>query len=328
MQMPRHLNFLPAILALGIVTATANAAEKTEYTCRSGETVRRVIVEVGDFSTGLPCEVVYWKDSEAPGVRRVLWNARSDAQFCDVKAAGLVKKLDDSGWDCDAGIDKAGLNQPSAGPQLSSQPAPGVTSTATVPSVDAATVARDPQPANSQIANAVPASPAATTAAISPTPTSPPLGSSVPAATGSTATQQTAALTSPATTQASEQLQSVISQNLESLNKSVDGDFQAEVGDFGDLNADGLDDAVVFFNYQSSTSDFTQFVAAYLFNGDSYHLAATKPVGGTERSVQKVEIQGIVDGSILLKLHLNDASQTENRTAAMSLKDGQLIEAE
>jgi hypothetical protein len=141
---------------------------------------------------------------------------------------------------------------------------------------------------------------------------------------------QTAALT-PApqpTSQVTEQLQTVIAQNLESLNQSVDGDFQAEVGQFGDLNADGLDDAVVFFNYQSSTADFTQFDAAYLFNGDSYHLAATKPVGGTERAVEKVEIEDIVNGSILLRLQLNDASQTENRSAAMTLKDGQLVEIE
>jgi hypothetical protein len=325
MQMSRHLLSLPAILALGFATATANAAEKTEYTCRSGETVRRVIVEVGDFSTGLPCEVVYWKDSEAPGVRRVLWNARSDAQFCDVKAAGLVKKLDDSGWDCDQGVDKTSSNRTTSEPQLSSQTQSDVsTSNATVPTLDAATVTKTPQPAAPQIANATPTSTA--TASVTQTPSAP-LDSTIPSATGDTATQ-TAALTAPAPEQANEQLQSVIKQNLESLNKSVDGDFQAEVGQFGDLNADGLDDAVVFFNYQSSTADFTQFVAAYLFNGESYHLAATKPVGGTERSVEKVEVESIVDGSILLKLHLNDASQTENRTAAMTLKDGQLIEIE
>ncbi|MGI9492222.1 MAG: hypothetical protein ACR2QF_07485, partial [Geminicoccaceae bacterium] len=308
MQMPRHLLSLPAIMALGFATATANAAEKTEYTCRSGETVRRVIVEVGDFSTGLPCEVVYWKDSEAPGVRRVLWNARSDARFCQDKAAGLVAKLDDSGWNCDEGIDRASLNGSTSEPQLSSPSQPDVsTSTAAVPTLDAATVAKTPQPAATQTANAV-STPSAATSITSTSPAS--LDSGNSSATDSAATQ-TAALTAPPPEQATEQLQSVIKQNLESLNKSVDGDFKAEVGRFGDLNADGLEDAVVFFNYQSSTADFTQFVAAYLFNGDSYHLAATKPVGGTERSVQKVEVENIIDGSILLKLHLNDASQTE-----------------
>ena len=141
---------------------------------------------------------------------------------------------------------------------------------------------------------------------------------------------QTAATTpEPATTPAStEQLQSVVETNLASLNQSVDGDFEANIGQFGDLNNDGIDDAVVLFDYQSSTADFTQFVAAYLFNGENYHLAATKPVGGTDLAVRKVEVEGIANGSIQLRLVLNDSSQTEDRRAAMILKDGQLVETE
>lgn len=318
MQMPRHFLSLPAILALGFATATANAAEKNEYQCRSGETLRRVIVEVGDLNTSLPCEVVYWKDTEAPGVRRVLWNARSDAQFCDSKAAGLVEKLANSGWNCDGGSNSAGLSQPASVAQPSQPQSTGTASSASVPTVDAAKVAEEPRPIETNIAAANPA-PALQTEAPS---------STTAAAPADSTSTQTAALAPEERERDNEKLQSVINQNLESLNKSVDGDFEAEVGRFGDLNADGLDDAVVFFNYQSSTADFTQFVAAYLFNGESYHLAATKPVGGTERAVEKVEVENIVDGSILLKLHLNDASQTENRSAAMTLKDGQLIEIE
>lgn len=317
MQMPRHLFSLLAVLAVGFATTTANAAEKSQYYCRSGELVRRVIIEVGDLGTGLPCEVVYWKDSEAPGVRRVLWNARTDPEFCEAKAAGLVEKLDNSGWRCDRNDETAAADQ--TPPQVQ-PPAPRYDTNATVPTVDAATVGNDVRPTEPAIASPLPApSPQTST-------------SPAPPAPETTTSAQTAALAPPAATplqgQSTEQLQTVIAQNLDSLNKSVDGDFKAEVGQFGDLNADGLDDAVVFFNYQSSTADFTQFVAAYLFNGDSYHLAATKPVGGTERAVGKVEIEDIVNGSIFLKLQLNDASQTENRRAAMALKDGQLVEIE
>jgi hypothetical protein len=318
MQMPRHHLSLPTILAIGLTTATANAAEKSQYTCRSGDLVRRVVIEVGELNTGLPCEVVYWKDSEAPGVRRVLWNARTDAEFCDAKAAGLVEKLDSSGWQCGDAV----TSQPAASvqPQPPAQPSTPVPQPATAASTpDPATAGNDLQPSELGVTNPIPPPSSADTAV---TPTTPVLADDP--------SPQTAALT-PApqpTSQVTEQLQTVIAQNLESLNQSVDGDFQAEVGQFGDLNADGLDDAVVFFNYQSSTADFTQFVAAYLFNGDSYHLAATKPVGGTERAVEKVEIEDIVNGSILLRLQLNDASQTENRSAAMTLKDGQLVEIE
>ena len=319
--MPRRLLSLPAILAVGFVTSIANAAEKSQYQCRSGDVVRRVIIEVGDLATSLPCEVVYFKDTEAPGVRRVLWNARSDAAFCDAKAAGLVDKLATSGWQCDASGQAASAAQPAAPPQPEIAAAPNAaTAAATVPSLDAATVGSEIDRTESAIASRAPE--LSTEAVI--TPATPQL--SEPAAATQTAALEPA--DSAPTEELTEQLQGVIEQNLTSLNKSVDGDFRAEVGQFGDLNADGLNDAVVFFNYQSNAADFTQFVAAYLFNGNSYHLAATKPVGGTDRAVERVEIESIVDGAIQLKLHLNDASQTEYRSAAMTLKEGQLIEIE
>ncbi len=99
--MPGQYRCLSAFLLVTFSAVAAQAAEKSQYTCTSGDLVRRVIVEVGDLSTSLPCEVVYWKDKEAPGVRRVLWNAGSDAAFCDGKAAGLVDKLASAGWLCD-----------------------------------------------------------------------------------------------------------------------------------------------------------------------------------------------------------------------------------
>jgi len=151
-----------------------------------------------------------------------------------------------------------------------------------------------------------------------------------PSVASPTENVQTAALP-PADTSAAapvDQLESVIQNNLASLNQSVDGDFQAKIGDFGDLNNDGIDDAVVFFNYESSSADFTQFVAAYLYNGESYHLAATKPVGGTDLAVREVVVEDIVQGSIQLKLQLNDSSQAGDRRAAMVLKDGQLVETQ
>ena len=322
MQMPRYLTSLPAVLASSlIVTVTANAAEKSRYQCQSGDVVRRIVIEVGDLSTGLPCEVVYWKDNEAPGVRRVLWNARTDAGYCMEKASGLAEKLGSSGWQCSAvgeaasSAEQAVLSTPSSPAQTANN-----NLNATVPALDAATVGDNTQTANQA---------GLTGGTSSALPTETPATSTLP--TTSSPETQTAELTPPSTplsAEANEQLQSVIAQNLTSLNQQVDGDFKAEVGRFGDLNADGLDDAVVLFNYESSTEDFTQFVAAYLFKGDGYHLAATKPVGGTERAVQGVEVENIVNGSILLRLYLNDASQTEDRRAAMALKDGQLIEIE
>ncbi len=315
--MPGRNRYSAAISILILSATAAHAAEKSQFTCTSGQLVRRVIIDVGDLATGLPCEVVYWKDTEAPGVRRVLWNARSDAAFCDQKAAGLVDKLAGAGWRCDTGGQAAA---PAAAPAT-------IEPRAQVPASPAA----DSSNALSAIEPAAAPTPANDLdASTSPQPAAPAANLPAPAATTTGDNLQSAAL-APATSSAAvptDQLESVIQANLTSLNQTVDGDFEAKIGDFGDLNADGIDDAVVFFNYESSTADFTQFVAAYLFNGESYHLAATKPVGGTDLAVRQVEVEDIVDGSIQLRLVLNDTSQAEDRRAAMVLRDGQLVEIE
>ena len=312
--------FWVAILALATSAATAQAAEKSVISCTSGELVRRVVVEVGDLSTSLPCEVVYWKDKEAPGVRRVLWNARSDPAYCDRQAGGLVDKLSAAGWSCSG---SGQLNAGNAAPAAVQPATPAVTTT--VPSINAAAT-----PSTNDW-NA-PAGQAELPKAPSP---QQPLATTTPEAntappTETTEPVQTAALPAATSSAAApiDQLESVIQTNLTSLNQSVDGDFKAKIGDFGDLNNDGIDDAVVFFNYESSTADFTQFVAAYLYNGETYHLAATKPVGGTDLAVREVVVEDIVQGSIQLKLQLNDSSQAGDRRASMILKDGQLVETE
>jgi hypothetical protein len=317
--MPGQYRYLPAVLFFALSAASAQSAEKTQFNCSSGELVRRVVIEVGDLATGLPCEVVYWKDKEAPGVRRVLWNARSNAAFCDLKAGELVDKLASAGWRCDKGGEAIQANAaPSAPAQPSAESQPSTPVTDAVDDVDAAT-----------LAGVEPQAPAAQPET-SPTPTITPSQPAASTSTGGAADVQTAAVAPQTSAPAVpvDQLETVIQANLSSLNQSVDGDFKAQIGDFGDLNNDGIDDAVVFFNYESSTADFTQFVAAYLFNGENYHLAATKPVGGTDLAVRQVEVEEIVNGSIQLKLLLNDTSQTENRRAAMILRDGQLVETE
>ena len=258
-------------------------------------------------------------------------------RFATVKAAGLVDKLASAGWRCDKNGE--GLQVNAAPATAAPAPAPAPSSTTTVPTLDAATVGTTSSTAGAATAGAQTEQPQTTAALgtnLQPAPA--PATSTLPAPSSSNGTStgggtenaQTAAL-APALSNAAapiDQLETVIQANLSSLNQSVDGDFQAQIGDFGDLNADGIDDAVVFFNYESSTADFTQFVAAYLFNGESYHLAATKPVGGTDLAVRKVEVETIVNGLIQLRLLLNDASQTEDRRAAMVLRDGQLVETE
>jgi hypothetical protein len=74
-------------------------AQSAETTCTYGDIVRRVAV-LTEPGVSVPCEVHYFKDTEAPGEDRVLWGATQQAGYCEEKAAGLVAKLEGSGWDC------------------------------------------------------------------------------------------------------------------------------------------------------------------------------------------------------------------------------------
>jgi hypothetical protein len=69
------------------------------YQCTYGDLQRRVEIL---YETGmtLPCEVHYYKDTEAPGERQVLWRAMNESGYCEQKAQEFVAKFEESGWTC------------------------------------------------------------------------------------------------------------------------------------------------------------------------------------------------------------------------------------
>ena len=87
-------------VALGVLSGAAQAEETIESSCQNGDLVRRVVVVESSLSTGQSCEVVYWKDTEEPGVPQVLWTAKQDAGYCYSKALTMVGKLTSMGWSC------------------------------------------------------------------------------------------------------------------------------------------------------------------------------------------------------------------------------------
>lgn len=76
-------------------------AQGAETQCTYGDMVRRIVI-MTEPGVSVPCEVHYFKDTEAPGEDQVLWSASQQAGYCEEKAAGLVAKLEGWGWDCGA----------------------------------------------------------------------------------------------------------------------------------------------------------------------------------------------------------------------------------
>ena len=74
-------------------TATANE----QYVCSHGDAKRLISVLYDNAESPLPCEVHYDKGEGA----QVLWNAKSEAGYCETKASEFVEKQESWGWSCE-----------------------------------------------------------------------------------------------------------------------------------------------------------------------------------------------------------------------------------
>lgn len=91
-----------AALIVMAIPSPALAQDAGKYRCTYGEMVRRIEI-LTEPGVTVPCEVHYYKDTEAPGETQVLWSAQSQAGYCEEKTDGLLTTLEGYGWDCGRG---------------------------------------------------------------------------------------------------------------------------------------------------------------------------------------------------------------------------------
>lgn len=94
--------FAGVLVALLPVMASSQSA--MSYECSYGDLKRRVII-YSEPGVSVPCEVHYYKDTEAPGERDVLWRAVNEAGYCESRAAEFRVQLTEWGWTCTDGAD-------------------------------------------------------------------------------------------------------------------------------------------------------------------------------------------------------------------------------
>jgi len=87
------------------------ALGQTSYQCSFGELQRRVEI-LTEPGVSVPCEVHYYKDTEAPGEKQVLWSAGSQEGFCEAKTEEFIAKLEGFGWDCGQGSEAMPASEP------------------------------------------------------------------------------------------------------------------------------------------------------------------------------------------------------------------------
>ena len=107
------------------------------YQCTFGELQRRVEI-FSEPGRSVPCEVHYYKDTEAPGERQVLWSASSQEGYCAQKTEEFIAKLQGWGWECSAGAAAAPERAPEAAavPEPAPEPEAGSEPESAVPEVD------------------------------------------------------------------------------------------------------------------------------------------------------------------------------------------------
>lgn len=86
-----------AVLVVLSISATAIAADN--YRCTLNGLERRVEI-VYEPGRAVPCEVLYFKDTEAPGEQQVLWRAQNESGYCESKTEAFIAELRSQGWDC------------------------------------------------------------------------------------------------------------------------------------------------------------------------------------------------------------------------------------
>lgn len=100
----------PIIVVLGLLPVITFAQAANNYQCSLDELTRRVEIF---YETGVtvPCEVHYYKDTEMPGERQVLWRAANEEGYCEARAAEFVAKLEGMGWTCWEGAASPAANE-------------------------------------------------------------------------------------------------------------------------------------------------------------------------------------------------------------------------
>ena len=92
------------------IPTVGSAKDSQNFQCTLGDMTRRVEI-VSEPGVSVPCEVHYYKDSEAPGEQQVLWRAMNEAGYCESHAIEFIASLGETGWQCGQGEQDAAMEE-------------------------------------------------------------------------------------------------------------------------------------------------------------------------------------------------------------------------
>lgn len=296
----RFLVFAVGLLSLS-ESGLAQTDDATDYRCVKAADIRLIEVRFTEPDGGLPCKVVYRPEAESDTLGIVSWQDIETTPACFAQAIEVVDRLTGEGWTC----------------TVNDSPLEGTVLARTDPALAGAV---DLESAEVEI----PGGPADQP----PLAVIPPLGDDIPL---EEVDEPARFLENPDLAPPTDDLVALIEQDLDRLDTTLDGLLEGMVAGYGDLNEDGFDDALILYTYTSPQPAYRQFLMAYVFDGDTYQLTATRPVSGNVSATMGAEIEAIDRGVIHLSLQAfepGDASccPSGTRNLALALRDLELVE--
>jgi len=294
--------------AIGLLSLTLSphawADDTSDHRCVNGADIRLIEVRFTDPDGGLPCKVIYRPEAEDDNLGIVSWQDIASVPACHAQAHEVIDRLTDEGWTCtkderpfDATV--VALTAPVGADDVSIEETDVEIPSGPVSEVPIARV--QPQGDDDDVVQEV--------------------------------DEPAKFLRNPDISPPPSTLVSLIRQDLKQLDTTLDGLLEAMIAGYGDLNDDAIDDALVLYTYNSPQPAYRQFLAAYVFDGETYQLTATKSVSGNISATMDAQVDTIDRGVIHLTLKAfepGDASccPSGTRDLALTLSDLELVEVD
>jgi hypothetical protein len=121
-------------------------------------------------------------------------------------------------------------------------------------------------------------------------------------------------------------------ERLDQLAGPVRGGFEVNMARLGDLDGDGIEDAVALLTHRPDGAPPSYHLLAYVFDGQTFQPVARLALTEMQAEFTEAELQDIVDGVIELVLHVPEAGDpaccpSGRRRASFILRDQQLVDA-
>jgi hypothetical protein len=130
-------------------------------------------------------------------------------------------------------------------------------------------------------------------------------------------------------------LQSALERDVERLDQlagPAPGGFEVKMARLGDLDGDGIEDAVALLTHRPDGAPPSHHLLAYLFDGQTFQPVARRALTETDAAFAQAELQDVVDGVIAVVLHVPEPGDPEccprgRRHVGFVLRDNQLVDA-